>query len=79
MNDTKTLYVLLDSDQDIVETFPENSSFDYMFERKQAVCPYGTLHKATLAVGPEEKERCHKDAELFRARKLFQQSKGNTP
>ena len=32
MSNTKTLYVLLDSDQDIVETFPENSNL--------AVCPY---------------------------------------
>jgi hypothetical protein len=53
----KELYVLLDSDGDIVETFPENSNFDYMFQRKQAECPYGTLHKATIILGPEQHER----------------------
>lgn len=53
----KKLYVILDSDGDIVETFPENSNFDYMFQRKQAVCPYGTLHRATLVIGQEEHER----------------------
>jgi len=62
----KTLYVLLDSDQDIVHTFPENSSFDYMFELKQSVCPYGSLHKATLMLGPQEKERCHENVKLSR-------------
>ena len=25
---TKTIYILLDSDQDIVQTFPENSNFE---------------------------------------------------
>lgn len=54
---TKTLYILLDSDGDIVTTFPENSNFDYMFQYKRSTCPYGTLHKATLEIGPEEKER----------------------
>ena len=59
----KQLYVLLDSDQDIVETFPENSNFDYMFQRKQAVCPYGTLHKATIILGPEQHERIQTNTE----------------
>ena len=44
------LYVLLDSDGDIVETFPENSNFDYMFQRKHSICPYGTLHKAVSPI-----------------------------
>ena len=65
----KQLYILLDSDQDIVETFPENSSFDYMFQRKQAVCPYGTLHKAVLYVGPEQHERIQTNSEPTRAAK----------
>jgi hypothetical protein len=61
------LYVLLDSDGDIVETFPENSNFDYMFQRKHAVCPYGTLHKAVLYVGPQEHERIQTNTEKVRA------------
>ena len=65
----KQLYILLDSDQDIVETFPENSSFDYMFQRKQAVCPYGTLHKATIILGPEQHERIQTNNEPTRAAK----------
>lgn len=65
----KELYVLLDSDQDIVETFPENSNFDYMFQLKQAQCPYGTLHKALLYIGPEEHERCQTNSEPVRAAK----------
>ena len=63
----KELYVLLDSDHDIVETFPENSSFDYMFQRKQSTCPYGTLHKAVLYVGPEQHERNQTNTEPVRA------------
>ena len=55
----KELYVLLDSDGDIVETYPENSNFDYMFQHKQATCPYGTLHKATLVIGPQQHENIH--------------------
>jgi hypothetical protein len=65
----KELYVLLDSDHDIVETFPENSSFDYMFQRKQAVCPYGTLHKATLVLEQEEHERIQTNVEKYRYQK----------
>ena len=63
------LYVLLDSDGDIVETFPENSSIDYLFEYKRAICPYGTLHKATLYVGPQEHERIQTNTENLRAAK----------
>lgn len=59
----KELYVLLDSDGDIVETFPDNSNFDYMFQHKQATCPYGTLHKATLVVGPQQHERIQTNVE----------------
>jgi hypothetical protein len=70
----KELYILLDSDQDIVETFPENSSFDYMFQRKQAVCPYGTLHKATLVLGPEQHERIQTNSEPTRAAKSLKVS-----
>lgn len=70
----KQLYILLDSDQDIVETFPENSSFDYMFQRKQAVCPYGTLHKAVLYVGPEQHERIQTNKEPTRAAKSLKVS-----
>lgn len=55
----KELYVLLDSDGDIVETYPENSNFDYMFQHKQATCPYGTIHKATLVIGPQQHENIH--------------------
>ena len=55
----KELYVLLDSDQDIVETFPENSGFDHMFNVKQSTCPSGAIHRATLIVGQEEHERPH--------------------
>jgi hypothetical protein len=68
------LYVLLDSDGDIVETFPENSSFDYMFQRKQAVCPYGTLHIATLVLGPEQHERIQTNKEPTRAAKSIKVS-----
>ena len=64
---TKELYILLDSDQDLVETFPDNSNFDYMFQRKQAVCPYGTLHKAVLYIGPEQHERIQTNKEESRA------------
>lgn len=64
MNKTKTLYVLLDSGQDVVETFPENSNYDYMFQLKQSVCPYGTLHKATLTILSEEKERIQQNSEV---------------
>lgn len=63
MNTTKTMYVLLDSDGDIVTTFPENSNFDFMFEYKRATCPYGTLHKAIMNIGPEEKERIQTNTE----------------
>ena len=66
---TKTIYILLDSDQDIVQTFPENSNFDYMFEYKRATCPYGTLHKVTMNIGPEEKERIQINQEPSRAAK----------
>jgi len=67
----KTMYLLLDSDGDIVETFPENSSFDYMFQRKQSVCPYGTLHKTSLHIGPEEKERIQVNTELARPARII--------
>jgi len=60
------LYVLLDSDGDIVETFPENSNFDYMFQRKHSICPYGTLHKAVLYIGPQEHERIQTNKETTR-------------
>lgn len=70
----KQLYVLLDSDQDIVETFPENSNFDYMFQRKQAECPYGTLHKATLVLDPEQHERIQTNSEPTRAAKSLKVS-----
>ena len=63
----KELYVILDSDKDIVETFPEESNFDYMFQIKQAVCPYGTLHKAVLYIGPEQHERIQTNKEPVRA------------
>jgi hypothetical protein len=53
----KKLYVLLDSDGDIVETFPENSSCDHMFDVKQSTCPSGAIHRATLVIGQEEHER----------------------
>ena len=53
----KELYVLLDSDGDIVETFPENSSFAHMFDVKQSTCPSGAIHRATLVIGQEEHER----------------------
>lgn len=53
----KELYVLLDSDGDIVETFPENSSFDHMFDVKQSTCPSGAIHRATLVIGQQEHER----------------------
>lgn len=53
------LYVLLDSDGDIVETFPENFNFDHMFQYKQSYCPNGKLHKATLVIGPEQHENIH--------------------
>ena len=53
----KEIYVLLGSDGDIVETFPENSSFDHMFDVKQSTCPSGAIHRATLVIGQEEHER----------------------
>lgn len=53
----KELYVLLDSDGDIVETFPENSSCDQMFDVKQSTCPSGAIHRATLLIGQQEHER----------------------
>jgi hypothetical protein len=53
----KELYVLLDSDGDIVETFPVNSSFDHMFDVKQSICPSGAIHRATLVIGQQEHER----------------------
>ena len=52
----KELYVLLDSDGDIVETFPENSSFAHMFDVKQSTCPSGAIHRATLVIGQQEHE-----------------------
>ena len=67
----KTVYMLLDSDGDIVETFPENSNFDYMFQRKQSVCPYGTLHKTSIHIGPEEKERIQINTELVRPARVI--------
>lgn len=53
----KEIYVLLGSDGDIVETFPENSSFDNMFDVKQSTCPSGAIHRAILVIGQEEHER----------------------
>lgn len=53
----KELYVLLDSDGDIVETFPENSIYDHMFDVKRSICPSGAIHRATLVIGREEYER----------------------
>jgi len=53
----KELYVLLDSDGDIVETFPENSSYAHMFDIRQSICPSGAIHRATLVIGQEEHER----------------------
>ena len=53
----KELYVLLDSDGDIVETFPENSSYDHMLDVKQSTCPSGAIHRATLVIGQQEHER----------------------
>lgn len=38
-----------------------------MFQRKQAVCPYGTLHKATIVLGPEQHERIQTNSEPARA------------
>ena len=70
----KQLYVLLGEDQDIVEIFPENSNFDYMFQRKQAEAPYGTLHKATIILGPEQHERIQTNSEPTRAAKSLKVS-----
>lgn len=68
-NKHKELYVILDSDGDIVENFPENSNFDYMFQRKQAVCPYGKLYKATLVLEREEHENIQINHEKSRSKK----------
>ena len=68
---TKELYVILDSDKDIVETFPENTSLDYLFQYKHSICPYGTLHKATLTVGEEQHERIQTNKEPARAAKTI--------
>ena len=68
-NKHKELYVILDSDGDIVENFPENSNFDYMFQRKQAVCPYGKLYKATLVLEREEQENIQVNHEKSRSKK----------
>ena len=53
----KELYVLLDSDGDIIETFSENSNYDHMFDVKRSICPSGAIHRATLVIGREEYER----------------------
>lgn len=55
----KQLYVLLDEEQDIVETFPENFNFDHLFQYKQSYCPNGTIHKATIVIGPQQHENIH--------------------
>lgn len=70
-NKHKELYVLLDSDGDIVENFPENSNFDYMFQRKQAACPYGKLYKATLVLEREEHENIQINHEQSRSKKRY--------
>ena len=66
MSNTKHLFVLLDSDGDLVETFPENSSFDHMFDVRASVCPSGAIHRATLVIGQEEKERPQINPERLR-------------
>ena len=63
----KELYVLLDSDGDIVETFPKNSSYDHMFDVKQSTCPSGAIHRATLVIGQEEYERLQTAPSKLRA------------
>jgi hypothetical protein len=63
----KELYVLLDSDGDIVETFPENSSYDHMFDVKQSTCPSGAIHRATLVIGQQEHERLQTAPSKLRA------------
>ena len=50
MNQTKHIYVLLDKDGDIVETFPENSVIDWMFEVRRIDCPHGNIYKATIQI-----------------------------
>jgi len=45
-----------------------------MFQRKQAECPYGTLHKATLVLGPEQHERIQTNSEPTRAAKSLKVS-----
>ena len=52
----KELYVLLDSDGDIIETFSENSNYDHMFDVKRSICPSGAIHRATLVIGQQEHE-----------------------
>ena len=73
---TKELYVILDSDKDIVETFPENTSLDYLFQYKHSICPYGTLHKAILTVGEEQHERIQTNKEPARAAKTIRSYQG---
>jgi hypothetical protein len=63
---TNQLYVLLDSEGDIVETFPENSSFDHMFVVKASVCPSGAIHRATLVIGEKQSERPQINPERLR-------------
>ena len=63
------LYVLLDSDGDIVETCPENSSCEHMFNVKASMCPSGAIHKATLVIGQKQSERPQINPEKGRAAK----------
>jgi len=65
----KQIYVLIDSDGDVVETFPENSSFDYMFNVKASMCPSGAIYKATLVIGQEQSERAQINPEKGRLAK----------
>jgi hypothetical protein len=65
----KELYIILDDEGDIVETFPLNSNFDYMFQIKQANCPNGSIHKATLIIGEKESERIQINSEKAKATK----------
>ena len=59
----KELYVLLDEEGDVCETFSSNSNFDYMFQLKQAKYPNSSLHKATLLIGEKQSERIQTNSE----------------
>lgn len=53
----KSIYVLLDEEGDIVETFSENRVVDELFQVQRVMCPSGSLHRAILHISNESIEQ----------------------